>query len=77
MSSDNAWYVYGSNVYMVDASTYEYEVGEGSEKEVNRYLRRLRHERPYEACKSHKAAVAWAWENYSEYGVWFIEEGDK
>ena len=86
MSSDNAWYVYGSDVYMIDASRYMDEVGdpsvypddpEAEERVLRRYLRRLRRSGPHMECESFMDAVRWAEENYAEYGVWIVEEGGK
>jgi len=74
MSSDDAWYVHGSNVYMLDASEYAYRCEKAEKKAIEKYLKEKRSGRAYEACDSHEDALKWADENYSEYGVWHVEE---
>jgi hypothetical protein len=72
MSSDNFHYVKGNKVYMGFASDFQYDMERFEERWYARLARRCR---PIYEADSHEAALEWAWDEYSEYGVWREETG--
>ena len=76
MSADNFWYVKGNKVYMGDASEYA-ELFEQAEKVFESgYKQRLERKRPYHEAATHEQALGWALNEYSEYGIYWIDEAD-
>jgi len=84
VSSDNFYFVTGNEVRMGFASEYDAIREEEIDKLVatlkiaakieRRVKKRMSKGGPYHVAESHEAAVAWAHNEYAEYGVWWVEE---
>ena len=72
MSSDNAWYVRGSSVYIVFQSDLDSYIDEA---ELECRAAAIADGAVYNGM-SHQDAKDWAFNNYAEHGVMFIEEED-
>lgn len=69
MSSDNFYIVKGNKVFQGDMSDFCYAQIQAIAKFERRYFDRMARKKPYHVAESHEAAVEWAHNEYSEYGV--------
>ena len=70
MSSDNFFVIQGDKVWMGFASDYDDYI----DRARRRWFRRLLNRTPCYQGEDPNDAQRWAWENYSEHGVWHLPD---
>lgn len=74
MSSDNFHFVEGNEVYMGFASDWYYDMEQAEAKAKRRFIKRIvKRGHPLYKAKDQEAAIRWAVDEYSEYGLWWID----